>query len=107
MPPQYQGLIDAEKEISKLAGKKADLQKQILRLHERMYSPDYAAKVPSKVQEGDAAKVADAPYLNANPCHVMRQVSSVFGTGTEEWGGLKLPEHQVRPLVHLRPYCLL
>lgn len=52
-----QGLIDAEKEISKLEGKKAELQKQILRLRERMDSPDYAAKVPTKVQEGDAAKV--------------------------------------------------
>ncbi|XP_061475249.1 valine--tRNA ligase [Rhineura floridana] len=51
------GLIDAEKEISKLAGKKAELHKQILRLHERMGSPDYAAKVPAKVQEADAAKL--------------------------------------------------
>ncbi|XP_044275514.1 valine--tRNA ligase [Varanus komodoensis] len=51
------GLIDAEKEVSKLAGKKAELQKQILRLRERMDSPDYAAKVPAKVQEADAAKL--------------------------------------------------
>nr|XP_028575627.1 valine--tRNA ligase isoform X1 [Podarcis muralis] len=51
------GLIDAEKEISKLASKKAELQKQILRLQERMGSPDYAAKVPAKVQEADAAKL--------------------------------------------------
>ncbi|XP_066470749.1 valine--tRNA ligase [Tiliqua scincoides] len=51
------GLIDAEKEISKLAGKKAELQKQILRLRERMDSPDYAAKVPTKVQEADTAKL--------------------------------------------------
>nr|XP_056706831.1 valine--tRNA ligase isoform X1 [Euleptes europaea] len=51
------GLIDAEKEVSKLAGKKAELQKQILRLRERMDSPDYATKVPPKVQEADAAKL--------------------------------------------------
>ncbi|KAH0630441.1 hypothetical protein JD844_013470 [Phrynosoma platyrhinos] len=51
------GLIDAEKEISKLTSKKAELQKQILRLRERMESPDYAAKVPTKVQEADAAKL--------------------------------------------------
>ncbi|XP_062978383.1 valine--tRNA ligase [Elgaria multicarinata webbii] len=51
------GLIDAEKEIAKLAGKKAELQKQILRLRERMDSPDYAAKVPAKVREADAAKL--------------------------------------------------
>ncbi|XP_067319433.1 valine--tRNA ligase [Anolis sagrei] len=51
------GLIDAEKEISKLTSKKAELQKQILRLRERMESPDYAAKVPAKVQEADAAKL--------------------------------------------------
>ncbi|XP_060095119.1 valine--tRNA ligase [Heteronotia binoei] len=51
------GLIDAEKEVSKLAGKKDELQKQILRLRERMDSPGYAAKVPPKVQEADAAKL--------------------------------------------------
>ncbi|XP_020671012.3 valine--tRNA ligase [Pogona vitticeps] len=51
------GLIDAEKEISKLAGKKAELQKQIARLRERLDSPDYAAKVPAKVQEADATKL--------------------------------------------------
>ncbi|XP_015272377.1 PREDICTED: valine--tRNA ligase, partial [Gekko japonicus] len=51
------GLIDAEKEVSKLVGKKAELQKQILRLRERMDSPDYTAKVPPKVQETDAAKL--------------------------------------------------
>ncbi|XP_054834298.1 valine--tRNA ligase [Eublepharis macularius] len=51
------GLIDAEKEVSKLAGKKTELQKQILRLRERMDSPDYATKVPPKIQEADAAKL--------------------------------------------------
>uniref|UniRef100_A0A8C6VH88 Valine--tRNA ligase n=1 Tax=Naja naja TaxID=35670 RepID=A0A8C6VH88_NAJNA len=51
------GLIDAEKEIAKLTGKKAELQKQILLLRQRMASQDYALKVPAKVQELDAAKV--------------------------------------------------
>uniref|UniRef100_H9GP70 valine--tRNA ligase n=1 Tax=Anolis carolinensis TaxID=28377 RepID=H9GP70_ANOCA len=51
------GLIDAEKEISKLTNKKAELQKQILRLRERVESPDYAAKVPVKVQEADTVKL--------------------------------------------------
>ncbi|KAG8127725.1 putative Valine--tRNA ligase protein, partial [Naja naja] len=50
------GLIDAEKEIAKLTGKKAELQKQILLLRQRMASQDYALKVPAKVQELDAAK---------------------------------------------------
>uniref|UniRef100_A0A670HVP5 Valine--tRNA ligase n=1 Tax=Podarcis muralis TaxID=64176 RepID=A0A670HVP5_PODMU len=61
------GLIDAEKEISKLASKKAELQKQILRLQERMGSPDYAAKVPAKVQEADAAKVRKPPPPKKTP----------------------------------------
>ncbi|TFJ96454.1 maltodextrin phosphorylase [Platysternon megacephalum] len=51
------GLIDAEKEISKLAGKQGELQKQIERLRERMETPDYGTKVPPKVQEADAAKL--------------------------------------------------
>ncbi|KAL7986350.1 hypothetical protein Chor_011516 [Crotalus horridus] len=51
------GLIDAEKEIAKLTGKKAELQKQILLLRQRMVNPEYAVKVPAKVQELDAAKV--------------------------------------------------
>ncbi|KAG6921055.1 valyl-tRNA synthetase, partial [Chelydra serpentina] len=51
------GLIDAEKEISKLAGKQSELQKQIERLRERMETPDYGTKVPPKVQEADAAKL--------------------------------------------------
>ncbi|CAM4563919.1 unnamed protein product [Lepidochelys kempii] len=51
------GLIDAEKEISKLAGKQGELQKQIERLQERMETPDYGTKVPPKVQEADAAKL--------------------------------------------------
>ncbi|XP_044838471.1 valine--tRNA ligase-like [Mauremys mutica] len=51
------GLIDAEKEIAKLAGKQGELQKQIERLRERMETPDYGTKVPPKVQESDAAKL--------------------------------------------------
>uniref|UniRef100_A0A8C8S2U5 Valine--tRNA ligase n=1 Tax=Pelusios castaneus TaxID=367368 RepID=A0A8C8S2U5_9SAUR len=51
------GLIDAEKEVSKLAGKQGELQKQIERLQERMETPDYGTKVPPKVQEADTAKL--------------------------------------------------
>ncbi|KAG2468866.1 SYVC ligase, partial [Polypterus senegalus] len=50
------GLIDAEKEISKLTTKKSELLKQIEKLHERTSKADYKEKVPQKVQEGDSEK---------------------------------------------------
>lgn len=53
----FQGLIDAEKEISKLSVKRGELQKQLEKLAERMGKADYRDKVPQKVQEGDAEKV--------------------------------------------------
>uniref|UniRef100_A0A8C4REL5 Valine--tRNA ligase n=1 Tax=Erpetoichthys calabaricus TaxID=27687 RepID=A0A8C4REL5_ERPCA len=51
------GLIDAEKEISKLTTKKSELLKQIEKLHERTSKADYREKVPQKVQEGDSEKL--------------------------------------------------
>ncbi|XP_058864914.1 valine--tRNA ligase [Acipenser ruthenus] len=51
------GLIDAEKEISKLSVKRGELQKQLEKLAERMGKADYRDKVPQKVQEGDAEKM--------------------------------------------------
>ncbi|XP_041081866.1 valine--tRNA ligase-like [Polyodon spathula] len=51
------GLIDAEKEISKLNVKRGELQKQLEKLAERMGKADYRDKVPQKVQEGDAEKM--------------------------------------------------
>ncbi|XP_041963961.1 valine--tRNA ligase isoform X1 [Alosa sapidissima] len=51
------GLIDVEKEVCKLSGKKADLQKQMDKLREKMAKSDYRDKVPAKVQEADAEKM--------------------------------------------------
>lgn len=52
-----QGLIDVEKEVAKLLGKKTDLEKQIKNLSEKVSKGDYKEKVPVKVQEQDAEKV--------------------------------------------------
>ncbi|KAK2844778.1 hypothetical protein Q5P01_011437 [Channa striata] len=51
------GLIDVEKEISKLMTKKGDLEKQMEKLREKMAKNDYKDKVPVKVQEQDAEKL--------------------------------------------------
>lgn len=52
-----QGLIDIEKEVTKLVVKKGDLEKQVEKLNEKMAKNDYKEKVPLKVQEQDAEKV--------------------------------------------------
>lgn len=52
-----QGLIDIDKEVTKLVVKKGDLEKQVDRLIEKMAKSDYKEKVPLKVQEQDAEKV--------------------------------------------------
>ena len=54
-----QGLIDVEKEMAKLMTKKAELQKQMEKLREKMDKSDYKEKVPGKVQELDAEKVRE------------------------------------------------
>uniref|UniRef100_A0A8D0GR20 valine--tRNA ligase n=1 Tax=Sphenodon punctatus TaxID=8508 RepID=A0A8D0GR20_SPHPU len=54
------GLIYVEKEIARLTGKQAELQNQIQRLQERVGTPDYSTKVPTKVQEADAAKLTQS-----------------------------------------------
>lgn len=46
-----------EKEVAKLVGKKAELEKQIEKLSEKISKGDYKEKVPIKVQEQDAEKV--------------------------------------------------
>ena len=51
------GLIDVEKEESKLTKEKADLEKQMEKLMERMAKGYYKDKVPIKVQELDAEKM--------------------------------------------------
>ncbi|XP_028327250.1 valine--tRNA ligase-like isoform X1 [Gouania willdenowi] len=51
------GLIDVEKEVSKLKTKKSDLEKQMEKLREKMMKSDYVKKVPVKVQEQDAEKL--------------------------------------------------
>ncbi|TNN02795.1 hypothetical protein fugu_010282 [Takifugu bimaculatus] len=51
------GLIDVEKEVAKLMGKKTDLEKQIEKLSEKISKGDYKEKVPVKVQEQDAEKL--------------------------------------------------
>lgn len=43
--------------MAKLEGKKAELEKQIEKLSEKISKGDYKEKVPMKVQEQDAEKV--------------------------------------------------
>ncbi|XP_012725768.2 valine--tRNA ligase [Fundulus heteroclitus] len=51
------GLIDVEKEVTKLMTKKGDLEKQMEKLREKLAKNDYKEKVPAKVQEQDAEKL--------------------------------------------------
>ncbi|XP_060707050.1 valine--tRNA ligase [Hemiscyllium ocellatum] len=51
------GLIDAEKEVTKLRAKQSDVQKQITKLREKISKADYSTKVPQKIQELDAEKL--------------------------------------------------
>uniref|UniRef100_A0A8D0AM51 Valine--tRNA ligase n=1 Tax=Sander lucioperca TaxID=283035 RepID=A0A8D0AM51_SANLU len=51
------GLIDVEKEVTKLMTKKGDLEKQMEKMREKMAKSDYKEKVPVKVQEQDADKL--------------------------------------------------
>uniref|UniRef100_A0A8C1WF94 Valine--tRNA ligase n=1 Tax=Cyprinus carpio TaxID=7962 RepID=A0A8C1WF94_CYPCA len=52
------GLIDLEKEVTKLTVKKGELEKQMEKMKEKMAKNDYKEKVPVKVQEADAEKVS-------------------------------------------------
>lgn len=52
-----QGLIDVNKEISKLEGKKEKLNVQLTKLQESMAKSDYEIKVPEDVQKQNAEKV--------------------------------------------------
>ncbi|CAG6014988.1 unnamed protein product [Menidia menidia] len=51
------GLIDVDKEVTKLMTKKGDLEKQMEKLSQKMTKNDYREKVPVKVQEQDAEKL--------------------------------------------------
>uniref|UniRef100_A0A671P093 valine--tRNA ligase n=1 Tax=Sinocyclocheilus anshuiensis TaxID=1608454 RepID=A0A671P093_9TELE len=51
------GLIDLEKEVTKLTAKKGELEKQMEKMKEKMAKNDYMEKVPVKVQEADAEKL--------------------------------------------------
>ncbi len=53
-----QGLIDLEKEVTKLTAKNGELEKQMEKMKEKMAKNDYKEKVPVKVQEADAEKVS-------------------------------------------------
>uniref|UniRef100_A0A8C1WJI1 Valine--tRNA ligase n=1 Tax=Cyprinus carpio TaxID=7962 RepID=A0A8C1WJI1_CYPCA len=53
-----QGLIDLEKEVTKLTAKKGELEKQMEKMMEKTAKNDYKEKVPVKVQEADAEKVS-------------------------------------------------
>uniref|UniRef100_A0A673IST2 Valine--tRNA ligase n=1 Tax=Sinocyclocheilus rhinocerous TaxID=307959 RepID=A0A673IST2_9TELE len=53
-----QGLIDLEKEVTKLTAKKGELEKQMEKMKEKMAKNDYKEKVPVKVQEADAEKAS-------------------------------------------------
>ncbi|XP_062903480.1 valine--tRNA ligase-like [Mobula hypostoma] len=51
------GLIDAEKEVSKLKTKQGEVQKQIAKFREKMSKADYSTKVPQKTQNMEVEKV--------------------------------------------------
>lgn len=53
------GLIDVNKEISKLEGKKEKLNVQLTKLQESMAKSDYEIKVPEDVQKQNAEKVSE------------------------------------------------
>lgn len=53
-----QGIIDIDKEVSKLHKKQADQEKRITSLMQKLANPDYQHKVPKDVQAADAEKVS-------------------------------------------------
>ncbi|XP_013380246.1 valine--tRNA ligase [Lingula anatina] len=53
------GLIDVDKEIDKLNSKKSSLLSQQSKIEEKMKKADYAQKVPEKIQQQDADKMAE------------------------------------------------
>lgn len=63
-PSNFQGLVDVEKEVTKLMAKQGDLEKQMEKLREKMAKSDYKEKVPVKVQEQDAEKVRKRNWLS-------------------------------------------
>ncbi|XP_036371216.1 valine--tRNA ligase isoform X1 [Octopus sinensis] len=53
------GLIDINKEISKLEGKKEKLNSQLNKLNESIQKPDYETKVPEEVRKQNTSKVSE------------------------------------------------
>lgn len=49
--------MDPPKELSRLGGRRQELERALERLRERRGGPGYPQKVPPHVQEADAAKV--------------------------------------------------
>ncbi|XP_038624267.1 valine--tRNA ligase [Tachyglossus aculeatus] len=54
------GLVDPARELAKLQGRRAEVERGAERLRERRAAPGYAAKVPPQVREADAAKLLQA-----------------------------------------------
>ncbi|XP_069738657.1 valine--tRNA ligase-like [Phaenicophaeus curvirostris] len=52
------GIVDAGKELSRLGGRRGELERGLQRLRERRGGPEYQQKVPPNVQEAEAAKLA-------------------------------------------------
>lgn len=54
------GLIETDKEISKLEKKKAALEQTVLRLQQSMTANDYESKVPVNVREANSEKLSQS-----------------------------------------------
>lgn len=55
--PLFQGLIDPQKEITKLEKKKETLSQTINKLQQAMAAEDYTTKVPADVQKTNSEKL--------------------------------------------------
>lgn len=54
------GLIEIDKELTKMQKKKEQLEVTIVKLDQSMAAADYAVKVPIEIQESNAEKLAQA-----------------------------------------------
>lgn len=54
------GLIEADKEISKLEKKKAGLEQTVTKLQQSMSANDYESKVPADVREANSEKLSQS-----------------------------------------------
>lgn len=60
MFPSPQGLIDPQKEMTKLEKKKDALSQTIAKLQQAMAAEDYTTKVPAEVQKTNSEKLAQS-----------------------------------------------